>query len=152
MELFSDIEVNAEQARAIARGLYAVASMDGIHQREAALIARFYGVAGENEPRPVTSLAALARLGPISQADLAEALPGEKLRQLFVKAALMLAYLDGKVTGGERLKIAGYARTLGVSAERQAALEESVRALLREPLARPHETGAVPQVAEKLGR
>ncbi len=152
MEFFPEIAVSAEQAQAIARGLYAVAAVDGIHEREAALIADFYGAASEGEVRPVTSLAELGRLGPISPADLAEALPGEELRLLFVKAALLLAYVDGKVTGAERLKITGYAKTLGVSLERQAALEESVRDHLLAPLARLNNTEAVNQVARKLGR
>jgi tellurite resistance protein len=152
MEFFPEISVSAEQAQAIARGLYAVAAVDGIHEREAALIADFYGATSEDESRPVTSLAELARLGPVSPADLAEALPGDELRQLFVKAALLLAYVDGKVTGAERLKITGYAKTLGVSIEQQTALEESVRDHLMAPLARLQNTEAVNEVAKKLGR
>ena len=46
----------------------------------------------------MTSLAELGRLGPLSPAELAAALSGEGLRQLFVKSALLLAYIDGKVT------------------------------------------------------
>jgi tellurite resistance protein len=126
-KLFPEVTAGGAQARAIARGLYAVATVDGIHEREAALIVGFYGTTNEGDVRPAAVLAELARLGPISQADLAEALPGDELRQLFVKAALLLAYVDGKVTGAERLKITGYAKTLGLSFERQAELERFVR-------------------------
>ncbi len=65
---------------------------------------------------------------------------------------MLLAYVDGKVTAAERLKIIAYANSLGVSAERQAALEESVRDHLLEPLVRLQNTAAVNQVAKKLGR
>jgi hypothetical protein len=152
MEFFPEIPITGDQAQAIARGLYAVAMVDGVHEREATLIADFYGAATGGEVLPVTSLAELGRRGPISPADLAEALPGEELRQLFVKAALLLAYVDGKVTAAERLKIKAYAGTLGVSAERLTAIEEAVRDHLLEPLARLHNTEAVQKVAEKLGR
>jgi tellurite resistance protein len=152
MEFFREIPITEEQAQAIARGLYTVAAVDGVHGREATLIADFYGAATGGEVPPVTSLAELGRRGTISPAELAEALPGDELRQLFVKAALLLAYVDGKVTAAERLKIIAFANSLGVSAERQAALEESVRDHLLEPLVRLQNTDAVNQVAKMLGR
>ncbi len=152
MEFFPEIPISEDQAQAIARGLYTVAAVDGVHEREATLIADFYGAATGGDVPKVTSLAELGRRGPLSPADLAEALPGDELRQLFVKAALLLAYADGKVTAAERLKIIAYADALGVPAGRQAALEESVREQLLEPLARLQNTHAVSQVAKKLGR
>jgi len=152
MEFFPEIPMNEHQAQAIARGLYTVAAVDGIHEREAALIANFYGTAGGSETRPVTSLAELGRLGALAPADLAASLGGEELRQLFVKAALLLAYIDGKVTVAERAQIAAYAGALGVSAERQVALEESVRDHLMQPLSRLANTEAVGKVAKSLGR
>ena len=152
MEFFPEIPINEEQAQAIARGLFTVAAVDGVHEREATLIADFYGAATGAEVPPVTSLAELGRRGPLSPADLAEALPGDELRQLFVKAAFLLAYVDGKVTAAERLKIIAYADALSVPASRQAALEASVRDQLLEPLARLQNTQAVNQVAKKLGR
>ena len=100
----------------------------------------------------MTSLAELGRLGPLSPADLAAALPGEDLRQLFVKAALLLAYIDGKVTAPERAQIAAYSAALDVSADRQAALEESVRDHLMQPLSRLANSEEVGKVAKELGR
>jgi uncharacterized membrane protein YebE (DUF533 family) len=129
-----------------------VAAVDGVHEREAALIANFYGTTAGGEARPVTSLAELGRLGPFSPADLAVALPGTELRQLFVKAALLLAYIDGKVTAAERAQIEAYSAALGVSADRQAALEASVCDHLMQPLSRLTNTEAVGKVAKQLGR
>ena len=152
MEFFPEILISEHQAQAIARGLYTVAAVDGVHEREAALIANFYGTTAGSEARPVTSLAELGRLGPLSPADLAAALPGEDLRQLFVKAALLLAYIDGKVTAPERAQIAAYSAALDVSADRQAALEESVRDHLMQPLSRLANSEEVGKVAKELGR
>ena len=152
MEFFPEIPISEEQAQAIARGLFTVAAVDGVHEREAALIANFYGGTADGDVNPVTSLAELGRLGPLGPADLASALPGEELRQLFVKAALLLAYVDGKVTAAERAQIEAYGDALGVPVERQAALEESVRDHLMQPLARLANTEAVNKVAKQLGR
>jgi len=43
MEFFPEIDVSANEAEAIARGLYAVALVDGLHERELALLVDFYG-------------------------------------------------------------------------------------------------------------
>jgi len=152
MEFFPEISINEQQAQAIARGLYTVASVDGVHEREAALIANFYGAAVDGETRPVTSLAELGRLGPLTAADLAAALVGEDLRQLFVKAAILLAYVDGNVTAEERAQIAAYAAALNVAPDRQAALEQAVLDHLMQPLSRLANSEAVSQVAKQLGR
>jgi tellurite resistance protein len=152
MDFFPEILINEHQAQAIARGLYTVAAVDGVHEREAALIANFYGAAVEDEAAAVTSLAELGRLGPISPADLAIALPSPELRQLFIKSALLLAYVDGKVTAEERAQIGSYAATLGVAPDRLKALEESVRDHMLLPLSRLANTEAVNKVATKLRR
>ena len=152
MEFFPEIPMNENQAQAIARGLYTVAAVDGVHEREAALIANFYGTSADSETRPVTSLAELGRLGPLDPADLAAALAAEELRQLFIKAAFLLAHVDGKVTATERAQIAKYCAALGVSPDRQKALEESVRDHMMQPLSRLANTEAVGKVAKQLGR
>ena len=42
MDFFPEIEISALQAEAIARGLYGIAVVDGVHERELALISDFY--------------------------------------------------------------------------------------------------------------
>ena len=152
MEFFPEIPMNEHQAQAIARGLYTVAAVDGVHEREAALIANFYGTTADSETRPMTSLAELGRLGPLPPAELALALTGDDMRQLFVKAALLLAYIDGKVTVAERAQIEAYGDALDVPMDRQAALEESVRDHMMQPLSRLANTEEVNRVAKQLGR
>jgi hypothetical protein len=141
MEFFPEIAINEQQAQAIARGLYTVAAVDGIHEREAALIANFYG-----------SMAELEHLGALAPAELAAALPDPELRQLFVKSALLLTYIDGKVTDAECKQVAAYAAALGVTADRQKALEESVRDHMLQPLSRLANVEEVNKVAKKIGR
>src|ERR1051325_12087477 len=98
MEVFEEVAIDGPQAEAIARGLYAVAAADGVHEREAALIASFYGEAG-GTPR---ALAELERREAISGAELAAVLQTADERRLFLKTALLLAWADGSVSPKEQ--------------------------------------------------
>jgi tellurite resistance protein len=153
MEFFPNIEVNATEAEAIARGLYAVAAVDGVHERELALIAEFHraAVAGDDPAASAAAVAAYARVAPLEPAALASLLPGAPLRELFVKSAFLVAWADGKVTAAERTKVGDYAKALAVSAQTQAALEAEVKDYLLRPLAHLANVEAVSKVAKKLG-
>jgi tellurite resistance protein len=152
MEFYPEIPIDEHQAQSIARGLCTVAAADGVHEREMALIAAFYGSAAEGQPRHTSSLAELSRLGPLAPAELAAALPNSTLRELFVKTAILLAYADGSISNGERTQIQAYADALHVSEKTQVALEESVRDHMMAPLARLSNMETVSKVASKLGR
>jgi len=145
MEFFPEIDVNALQAEAIARGLYAVALVDGVHERELALIDDFYqGLTGE-------SVQSLTRVGPFSSKDVAEFLAEAPHRELFIKSAFLLAWADGKISPGERAKIVEFAKALDVAPETQATLEAGVKDFLLRPLANLANVEAASAVAKKLG-
>jgi tellurite resistance protein len=148
MEFFPELDVSALQAEAIARGLYAVALVDGVHERELALISDVYWAASEGGRASATSI---ERAGPLEAKDVAQLLLGAEHRELFVKTAFLLAWCDGQVTAAERAKIAEYAKALGVSAETQATLEAQVKDYLLRPLAGLSNVEAVSEVAKKLG-
>ena len=152
MEFFPEIPIDEHQAQSIARGLCTVAAADGVHEREMALIAAFYGTPAEGEPRHATSLAELNRLGPLAPSELAAALPNATLRELFIKTAILLAYADGSVSSAERAQIRAYAEGLKVDGQTQSALEEAVRDQMMLPLSRLSNMEAVAKVAKKLGR
>ena len=147
MDFFPQIELRATEAEAIARGLYAVAVVDGVHERELALIAEFYrGATNEG-----ASIAALGQMSPLSPEDLAALLPVGPVRELFVKASFLVAWADGQVTPAERALIGQFARALVVPAESEAALEAQVKDYLLGPLVRLANVDAVSAVAKKLG-
>ena len=148
MDFFPHVEINEGQAEGIARGLYSVARVDGVHEREVALIAQFYGDATNGQG---TNLAELGRLGDVDGAYLAALLPTKEHRDLFVKTAWLLAYADGAVSGAERKCIASFSTALGLDAAGQAKLEASVKDFLMMQLAGLHNTDAVQRVAKKLG-
>jgi len=140
MDFFPNIDVSALEAEAIARGLYAVAQVDGVHERELALIADFH------------QSAALGRPAPLEPHELGAHLGGAQHRELFVKAALLLAWADGSVSAAERAKIAEFGKALSVSAETQARLEAQVKDFLLRPLSQLANVDAATAVAKKLAR
>jgi tellurite resistance protein len=148
MEFFPTIDVSALQAEAIARGLYAVALVDGVHERELALITDFYqGIISEEGGGAST----VASLEPLEPKDLAQHITDAAQRQLFVKAAFLLAWADGKISPVERAKIADFSKALDVSAEAQGKLEAEVKDYLLRPLAGLANVEGATAVAKKLG-
>ena len=149
MDFFPNIDVSALEAEAIARGLYAVALVDGIHERELALISDFYqGAAADESPDAMVSI---ERAGALEPPELAQHLGRAEVRDLFMRAAPLCAWADGKVSFAERAKIDAFAKALNVSDAALAALEAHVKDLLLRPLANLANVDAVTSVAKKLG-
>jgi tellurite resistance protein len=145
MDAVSEIEIDEHQAEAIARGLYAVAVVDGAHERELALIAEFY--AGTGGPK---SFATLERLGPLEPKALAAQLEHPAHRRVFLQGALLVAYADGTVSDAERASVNQFASALAVDAATLAQIESEVKDQLLRPLAGLANSEAVSQVAKKL--
>ena len=146
MDFFTEIDIDQAQAEAIARGLFAVARVDGVHEREPALIASFYGDTGGGG----RSLAELEAREPIKPAELAAGLPSADHRRLFVKTAILLAWADGTVTAAERSSIEQYASALGVAKDELARLEDGVKDFLLGQVAHLTNTAATRKVAGDL--
>jgi tellurite resistance protein len=152
MDFFPEIDVSATEAEAIARGLYAVALVDGLHERELALIADFFSATVEDDGGTVQAArASLARLGPLEPAALAALLPAVAHRELFLKTAYLLGWADGKVSPGERAAIDAFAAALGLGAEVRSRLEAEVKDYLMRPLAGLANVEGAAAVAKKLG-
>ena len=152
MDFYPTIDVSALEAEAIARGLYTVALVDGVHERELALISDLYrSVVTEGGITGAAALSTLERTKPLEPAELAPLLAGAAHRELFVKSTFLLAWADGRVSPAERTKIAEFGKALEISAERQAVLEAEVKDFLLRPLARLANVEAATQIAKKLG-
>lgn len=89
------------QAETIARGLFAVALVDGVHERELALISELYRTAAAHGSSAEV-VAPLASLSPLEPSGVAAVLVTPPERALFVKTAILLAWADGKVSEAER--------------------------------------------------
>ena len=146
-EFFPEIEIREDQAEAIARGLYAVARADGnVHEREAAMIGEFFN---STTAHPA-DLGALARAPKVEPDNLAAMLPTPELRQLFIKTALLLAYVDGDYALGEQQTIAEYAKAMSIP--NLAVIEAQVKDYLIGHLAHLQNVQGVADVAKSLKR
>ncbi len=146
MDFFYEVQIDAPQAEAMARGLYAVAKVDGVHAREAALVASFYQETGAQ----VHSLAELERRSAITGEELAAELRTPEQRRLFIKTALLLAWADGVVTPQEQRIIGAYAQALGLEQGELAKLDEAVKEFLLAQLAHIKNVESTAKVAARL--
>lgn len=145
MNMFAEIKVETHHAEAIARGLFAIAHSDGLHEREAALVASFWAESGGG----AKALATLERSTPITGEELAATLDTLPLRMLFLKTALLMAFADGQVSGQESTIVRGFADALGLSSE-LSVLEAEVKDYLLSQLAHIHNSEGLAQIAKKL--
>jgi tellurite resistance protein len=146
MDFFNEVELDGHVAEAIARGLYAVARVDGIHEREAGLIASFWMDSGGGHGL----LSDLERSPSITKEELATALHTAQQRLLFMKTAILLTYADGKVTPEERQILAEFSAALSIDPATVEALEVSVKEYLLRHIAHLSNAEAAAQVAKKL--
>ncbi|MBK8261989.1 MAG: TerB family tellurite resistance protein [Nannocystis sp.] len=110
--------LSPEEVDIFARGLYFLASADGIEAREADLIAEFLRDTGS--PITLEELGALS-FSPIEAAQVLEA---SFLRRIFVKAAIALVKADGHFSDAERRALGEIADVFGLSNAEFGDLEQ----------------------------
>jgi tellurite resistance protein len=146
-DFFPEIDIREDQAEAIARGLYVVARADGkIHEREAAMISEFFNSTTDHP----SHLASLERASQITATNLAAILNTKDLRRLFIKTAILLAYVDGSYAAPEAKAIAEFAKAMEVDPKELAALEHSVKDYMIGHLSHLQNVHAVAEVSKSL--
>lgn len=147
-DLYPEIDISQSEAEAIARGLFAVARADGqLHQREAGVIAQFYADVAGGTPAQLGDLERSVRPEP---AALAAQLGRPEVRRIFIRTAVLLAYVDSKYSPGESKLIAEYAAAMGMSREELAEMETLAKEFLLAQLAHIKNIDAVVDVAKDL--
>jgi tellurite resistance protein len=144
-DFFPEVHLSHGAAEAIARGLYAIAKVDGLHDREAGLIASFWIDAGGGGP-----LSDLERAESIKPADVAAALHSDAERQLFIKTAILLTWADGSVSAAEKKSVHEFAKALGIDDTTLETLDAGVKDFLLGQLVHVQNSDAVSNVAKKL--
>jgi hypothetical protein len=147
MSFFPQTSLDMSEAEAIARGLYAVSRRDGVHEREAALIASFWADCGGG----AVALAELARQPDISAEQLAGLLQGGEKQTLFLKTAVLLAWADGNASDREMALINDFAKAFGIGEPEVQNLASEVKEYLLSHLTHLQNTDATVSVAKKLG-
>ncbi len=143
-ELYEGVELSPEQTEVVCRGLLDLASVDGTHDSEMALIADFSGGA---------DLDALAAK-PFELAAAAQVLTngGDAVVESFLTSCYLLIYADGDHSEAERARVREYADALGVSADRLESLHTKARLYLLQILATNlRNKAAVRDVAAEMG-
>lgn len=146
-EFFPEIDIRDDQAEAIARGLYVVARADGkVHEREAAMISEFFNTTTDHP----SHLGSLERAPQITPQNLAAILGTKDLRRLFLKTAILLAYVDGNYAPPEQKAVGEFAKACEVDGKELAQLEQSVRDYMLSHLSHLQNTPAVVEVSKSL--
>ncbi|MFV8750309.1 hypothetical protein ACNOYE_07140 [Nannocystaceae bacterium ST9] len=118
----ADSLLDPQEVEAFARGLWILATADGVaHPNEQALIREFLADTGN-----VVSWQQ-ATAGEFGPADVAIALESSFLRRVFMKAAIALVHADGMYTDNERRAIGEFAEALGMSHTEFGELEQAAK-------------------------
>lgn len=114
--------MNAHEVEVFARGLYYLADVDGIDERETALIEEFLKETGSE-----LSLSDLG--GTFHPLEAAVALEATYKRRFFMRAAMALVRADGTFSPAERKAMGGFADAFGLSNEEFGEIEQSAGSL-----------------------
>lgn len=112
-----------EEVEVFARGLYHLASVDGIEDRERKLIEEFLAESGSD-----ITFDELEK-SSFSAAEAALLLETSYLRRIFVRVAVALVKSDGKFTDGERHALGDIADAFGMSNAEFGDLEQEAEGL-----------------------
>jgi uncharacterized membrane protein YebE (DUF533 family) len=146
-ELFPEIEITPDQAEAISHGLITIAKADGVlHEREAALIADFYGSTMDHP----CNMTELERAPAVDGAYLAAKLQTAPVRDVFLKTAVLLSWADGTYSADESKVIGAYAKALGVDEAGLQKIEEQVKDFMLSQLSHIKNVDAVAKVAKSF--
>lgn len=149
MDILGQIDVNKDDAAAIARGLFALARVDGHDEREGILIKSLWmdavGYDGEID------LHSIEKMSDVTPKELAAALRSTDLKRVFLKTALLLAWADGDVSAKEKSWLKEAATACGFSETDLAREDELVRTFLLSQLSELQNVDAAKEVAKKLG-
>ncbi|RMH00453.1 MAG: TerB family tellurite resistance protein [Deltaproteobacteria bacterium] len=114
----ADDSLTREEAEVFARGLYHLATLDGITPDEQRLLEEFVEETGLG-----TSISDLAD-PPFSPIEAAQVLETSFLRHLFLKTAVAMVHADGHYSDAERRALGEIADAFGISAADFAMIEQ----------------------------
>ncbi len=147
---FPEIELSAQQAEIMARGMFSVARAEaGIHEKEKALLMSFY--ADTAEGGSARSMSLLENSTDATPQEISAALTTKSLATLFLKTCLLMAYADNDFGPKERDLVGRYAAALGTTEAELKDLERDVKSYLVSSLVHLSNVEAVVEVAKKLG-
>ncbi|MBI4819820.1 MAG: TerB family tellurite resistance protein [Deltaproteobacteria bacterium] len=143
---FGEVDLTFDHVKAITRAMFALAKVDGLHERELGLIQEFYdGCARAGDPSIDDVVT-----GAYDHAEAAKLFNTRDLAQLFVKNMMLLAFADGVYAREEDSLLREWAKGLGLSGADVDALHESTKEFLLGSLAHIENIDALREVAKRL--
>ena len=115
--------LSALEVEAFARGLYYIASQDGIEASEEKLLSEFIKEAGVE-----LRLSAMGEV-PTSPAEVAQLLDKSYLRRIFMKAAIAMVRADGVYSDAERRALGEFADAFGLTNAEFGDIEQQTAGL-----------------------
>jgi uncharacterized membrane protein YebE (DUF533 family) len=143
---FSEQNLTFEHVKCLTNGMFAVAKVDGVHDREMAMIREFYeSCARAGDPR----LEEVVRQS-FDIADAKRLFEGAEMSKLFVKSLILLAFADGSYAREEDALIRNIAGQLGLDDTAVDGLHQSTKEFLLSSLAHVQNLDALKEVARRL--
>lgn len=143
---FAEQNLTFEHVKCLTTGMFAVAKVDGVHDREMALIREFYeSCARTGDPR----LEDVVRQS-FDVEDARRLFEGNEMARLFVKSLILLAFADGSYAREEDTLIRSIAAQLGLDDAAVNGLHQSTKEFLLSSLAHVQNLDALKEVARRL--
>ena len=145
-DFFADEALSFDQVKSLTSAMFAVAKVDGVHDREMALIREFYESCSRAGDPTLEDI-----VGSNFDIESARALYGSpELAKLFVKSLILLAFADGTYARLEDELIRGYAREMQLADDDVDRLHAATKDYLLGSLSHVQNLEALAAVAKKL--
>ncbi len=145
---FTTHSLSTEAIISATKTMLKVASTDGIHPAEVALIESFYssGITGADWPTfaTITQSASEFKIDPAVFSNDGE-------REMIVALSVMTGFADGSFSDKEQQVVRDIASTLNVSTARYQEINESIKDHMLAHLSHLPDAGSIAVVAKELG-
>jgi len=148
--ILSDAPLDLHHVQAIVRAMHEVALSDGMHEAERVMLRGFYD-ACQQDARALATFDELVAT-PFDTAGAAELFDTAERRAALLQSCVLLAYADGKYSDGERAKVLGLARAVGIEERELLGIEGAVADHLMQQISRIDNLEALKEVAAELDR
>ena len=145
IEFFNEFDLTFDHVKALTHAMFAVARVDGVHDREMTMIRQFYESCARLGDPALEDV-----VGGDDDSDLGALFASEEGARLFVKSLILLAFADGRYASPEDALIREYAAKVSVTSLEVDQLHEATKDYLLSSLAHIHNVEALADVARRL--